>query len=55
MASNTKCSNFTAEEKYRINKELEEYKKKSRQAEIDAYIRNKVLDEERKQPGKAGY
>jgi uncharacterized protein YfcZ (UPF0381/DUF406 family) len=46
---------FTPEEQARIDKELAEYKKKARQAEVDAYIINKQLDEERKQPGKKYY
>lgn len=55
MSKNSTKNKFTAEEQKRIDKELAEYKKKCRQAEVDAYIRNKMLDEERKQPGKAGF
>lgn len=46
---------LTPEEKAQIEKQLEKQRAKQRQAELDAYMRNKFLDEQRKQPGYTGY
>lgn len=45
-------SKFTPEEEARIEAEVKAYQEKARQAEIDAEIRNRILDAERQQPGK---
>ena len=46
---------FTPEEEARIQAEVKAYQDKVRQAEIDAEIRNRILDAERQQPGKKYY
>ena len=48
-------STFTAEEEARIQAEVEAYQQKVREAEIEAAARNRILDEEHKQPGKRYY
>ena len=48
-------SGFTAEERAKIDAEVKAAQEKARQAEIEAAIRNKTLDEMRKQPGYTGY
>lgn len=50
-----KDQKLTPEEEAYIQKQMEEMKKKQRQAELDAIARNKFLDEQRKQPGYTGY
>ena len=42
---------FTAEEQARIDAAVKAEQDRARQAEIDAAIRNKLLDEQRQQPG----
>ena len=46
---------LTEEEEAAIQKAIEEEKEKQRQALLDAELRNRLLDEQRKQPGYAGY
>lgn len=48
-------SNFTSEEKAKIEAEVQAAKERARQAEIDAAIRNRILDEQRLQAGYSGY
>lgn len=56
MANNSSPSTtFTPEEQARIDAEVKAYQDRARQAEIDAAIRNKILDAERQQPGKKYY
>lgn len=52
MAQCSSSNNFTPEEQARIDAEVKAYQDKCRQAEIDAAIRNQILDAERQQPGK---
>lgn len=54
-SSKTTSSNFTAEEQARINAEVKAAKEKARQAELDAAIRNKILDDQRQNAGYTGY
>lgn len=42
---------FTAEDQARIEAEVQAAKDKAKQAELDAIIRNKILDEQRNMPG----
>ena len=42
---------FTAEEQARIDAEVKAAQEKAKQAQIDAAIRNKILDAQRQQPG----
>lgn len=42
---------FTAEEQAKIDAEVKAAQDRARQDQIDAAIRNKILDEQRKQPG----
>jgi len=53
MAKNVtnNSSKFTPEEQARIDAEVKAYQEKVRQAEIEAAIRNKILDEQSKKPG----
>lgn len=51
----TTNSNFTSEEKAKIEAEVQAAKERARQAEIDAAIRNRILDEQRLKPGYSGY
>lgn len=46
---------FTPEEEAIIEAGVKSIRDKARQAEIEAEIRNRALDEERKQPGKTGF
>lgn len=46
---------FTPEEEARIEAEVQAYKEKARQAEIEAEIQNRILDAQRTQPGYTGY
>jgi len=46
---------FTSEEQAKIEAALQAEKERIRQAEIEAEIRNRMLDEQRKQPGYKGY
>lgn len=50
-----KQAKFSPEEEKRIQEAIKEYNERIRQAEIDAEIRNRILDAERKQPGKTGF
>jgi hypothetical protein len=45
-------SDFTKAEEKRIEAEVQAYQEKVREAEIQAEINNRILDAERKQPGK---
>ena len=47
--------NFTPEELARIAAAVKEHNEKVRKEQIDAEIRNRILDAERKQPGKTGF
>lgn len=54
-ANNTKDAAkpaFTNEEEKRMEAEVKAYQQKVREAEIQAEINNRILDAERKQPGK---
>lgn len=53
--SDKEKTKFTDEEQARIDAEVKAAKEKAKQAEIDAAIRNKVLDEQRSMPGYTGY
>lgn len=46
---------LTPTEQAAIDKAVKEHQEKVKQAELDAAIRNAILDAERKQPGKTGY
>jgi hypothetical protein len=46
-----KENKFTAAEEKRIQEEVKAYKIKAREAEIQAEIRNRILDEQRQTPG----
>lgn len=46
---------FTPEEEARIEAEVQAYKEKARQTEIEAEIQNRILDSQRTQPGYTGY
>lgn len=48
-------NNFTPEEELRIQNEIKMYQEKAREAEIQAEIRNRILDAERQEPGKRFY
>ena len=52
--SNTKAkdTSFTNTEEQRIQDEVAAYAKKVREAEIQSEINNRILDAEKKQPGK---
>ena len=43
---------FNNDEEKRIQAEVAEYQKKAREAEIQTEIRNRILDAEKKLPGK---
>lgn len=43
---------FNNDEEKRIQVEIDEYQKKAREADIQNEIRNRIIDAERKQPGK---
>jgi len=49
--NNKNKSGFTAEEQARIDAEVKAYQEKVRQAEIEAEIRNRTLDQIHSQPG----
>lgn len=51
MAQTQKVNKFTPEEEARIQAQIKEMQEKQRQAEIEAEARNRLLDEQRKQPG----
>ena len=51
MSGTSSNTNFTAEEQAKIDAEVQAAKDRARQAEIDAAIRNKFLDDQRNQPG----
>jgi len=46
---------FTAEEEKKIRDAVEAEQERIRQAQIEAEIRNRMLDAQRRQPGYAGY
>lgn len=47
--------NLTEEEEKAIQKAIEEEKERQRKDMLEAEMRNRLLDEQRKQPGYAGY
>jgi len=53
--SSKKVQTFTPEEQAKIDAEVKAAQEKARQAEIDAAVRNKILDEQRLKPGYTGY
>ena len=55
MSNKKNSSGFTPEEQAKIDAEVKAAQEKARQAEIDAAIRNKILDEQRSQAGYTGY
>lgn len=55
IKTSNNTSGFTPEEQARIDAEVKAAQEKARQAEIDAAVRNKILDEQRLQPGYTGY
>ena len=55
MSDKSSNNTFTAEEQAKIDAEVKAAQEKARQAEIDAAIRNKILDDQRSQPGYTGY
>lgn len=55
MSKSTTTSKFTAEEEAKIAAAIKAEKEKAKQAEIDAEIRNRLLDIQRTQPGYRGY
>lgn len=46
---------YTPEQQAAIDKALKEQQERAKQAELDAMIRNAILDEQRKKPGYTGY
>lgn len=51
MAQTKTVKKFTPEEEAKIQAEIKAAQEKQRQAEIEAEARNRLLDEQRKQPG----
>lgn len=49
------ATSFNKDEQAKIDQAVKDYQEKARQAEIDAAIRNAIMDAERQQPGKTGY
>lgn len=47
----SKSTTFTPEEQAKIDAEVKAYQERVKQDQIDAVIRNKILDDQRKQPG----
>ena len=45
----------TSSDQAKINKAIQDYQKKAKEAEMAAKIQNAILDEQRKQPGYTGY
>lgn len=55
MSNQTPKKGFTPEELARIKAAVKEHEDKVREAMIQDEIRNRILDAERKRPGKTGF